>query len=154
MGQQRKQPPWNHLERSDLTLHNNGCATWRNWRYATHIDLTLSNDKLAGRLKHWKAGFEISSTDHALCRIDLANDRGELVQKVKRTNTKAFKEDLASKEWDPPKKWMATRIDWEAEKLTCLIKEKWEQYSKMGHPRNLSIVTGPQSWTKVTGNAP
>ena len=59
-----------YLEGSDLTLHNTGCATWRNQRYATHIDLTLSNDKLAGRLKHWKAGFEISSTDHAvICRV-------------------------------------------------------------------------------------
>ena len=45
-----------YLLESDLALHNTGCATWKNWRYATHIDLTLSNDKLKGRLRKVEGG--------------------------------------------------------------------------------------------------
>ena len=101
-----------------------GTPTWKNIRYATHIDLTLSNEKMKGKIEGWKANFDIASTDHAICKVDLKYQGGPLIKRVKSTNIKAFQENLGGKEWDEPKKWTAEKLDLEAGKSNDTYKGK------------------------------
>ena len=58
------------MNKRELASHDLGDPTWRNVRYATHIDVTLTNAKLQGRIGKWKSEFKIANTDHAVCSIE------------------------------------------------------------------------------------
>ena len=73
-----------------LTVHNTGPPTWKNIRYATHIDLTLSNEKMKGKIDGWKADFDIASTNHAICKVDLKYQGGPPNQKSKKYKYKGI----------------------------------------------------------------
>ena len=100
----------------------------KNVRYATHIDITLTNAKLKKRIGNWEAKFKIANTDHAVCSIEAFLDKGPLVKRIKKTNVKAFKEKLSRLDWSEPTKWTPDTVDNEAESLTSLIKNTWEQF--------------------------
>ena len=55
------------IDKSELAIHNTGDASWKNVRYATHIDVTLTNAKLHRRVGKWEAKFKIANTDHVVC---------------------------------------------------------------------------------------
>ncbi len=120
----------NFIIEKELCILNDGSPTWRNRRYTTRIDLTLVNGKLKNKCTGWEAKFVFSISEHALIRMTIDREEANLVTIVTSTDKKSFKENLKGVEWTPPKKWNPYIIDAEAKKLTSLITDRWELFSK------------------------